>query len=91
MLEKVKMALRIRHTALDDAIAMEIEAARQEMIRVGIAPVMAMGDGDPLITRAILTYVRGEHCSDIRIKEGYQKSFEVQLDNLRKSGGYRNV
>lgn len=89
MLDRVKLALRIGHTALDDTIRMEIEAARQEMIRVGIAPYKTSSEDDPLISRAIITFCRGEHTSDVKQKEGFQHSFEVQLDNLRKSVGYR--
>jgi len=88
MLAKVKLALRISHTALDNAIQMEIDAARQEMIRAGVASNKAQSTADPLITRAIITYCRMEHSSDQKTKDGYQKSFDTQLDNLRKSVDY---
>lgn len=91
MLDRVKLALRIGHTALDDSIRMEIDEARREMIRVGIAPSKANSGDDPLISRAIITFCRGEHCSDVKQKEGFEHSFAVQLDNLRKSVDYREA
>lgn len=90
MLNEAKVALRIAHDKLDEAIRMEIEAAQAEMIRVGVAESAVRNDEDPLIRRAVITYCKYEHESDIKKKDAYERSFKIQLDNLRRSRGYRS-
>ena len=88
MLEKVKLALRISHKLLDEDIKETIDAARADMKRSGISNVMAESEEDPLIIRAIKTYCLAVYSSDSKMAEGYQVSWEYQLDNLRKSSYY---
>ena len=88
MLDKVKQALRISHNFLNNDIRDTIEAARAEMIRSGVSVKAASNDGDQLIARAIKTFCLGEYEKDPKLAEGYQKSWEYQLDNLRKSSSY---
>ena len=56
MLDKVKRALRISHSLLDDDITETINAARAEMIRSGVAEAKAKDDNDSLIVSAVKTY-----------------------------------
>lgn len=88
MLEKVKLALQITTTEFDSDILDNIAAARAEMIRSGISAVKANSDDDPLITRAIKTYCQKEY-SDDDLSERFEDSWKYQLDNLRKSKGYK--
>lgn len=88
MLEKVKLALRISHKLLDEDIKETIDAARAEMKRSGISNLMAESNDDPLITRAIKTYCLTVYSNDSKMAEGYQVSWEYQLDNMRKSSSY---
>lgn len=53
MLEKVKMALRIKTTAFDSEIADLIQAALKDL---EIAGVGNKNPDDPLISRAVITY-----------------------------------
>lgn len=82
--EKVKLSLRISTNALDSEIADNISAAKEELIRAGVDPVVVDSES-ALVTRAIATYCHMAMASDIESAEGYQRSFEVQEDQLRKA------
>jgi uncharacterized phage protein (predicted DNA packaging) len=57
LLDDVKIALRISHTALDGEINDLIAAARQDLVLSGVLPIKVTST-DPLIKRAIITYVK---------------------------------
>lgn len=88
MLEKVKISLRISHTKLDNDILDTIASARTELVRVGVDPSVANADDNELVNMCIKTYCLMIYAVDMTQREGYQKSFELQLDNLRKSVDY---
>lgn len=89
MLEKVKLALRISHTALDNDILETITVAQNELVRAGVISSKAMDETDPLIVQAIKTFCQSIYDANDKIREAYMESFKYQLDNLRKSNGYR--
>lgn len=84
MLEKVKLALRISHTHLDSDIESTISTARAEMIRSGVPESVAYSDAD-VVEMAIKTYCLFVYANDTKMSEGYFKSWQYQLDNIRKS------
>jgi len=84
LIDSVKKALRISTDALNDEITENINAAKAELIRSGVDPEIVAAEG-PLVTQAVKTYVLSRMGSDKTMIEGYQKSFEYQQDNLRKS------
>lgn len=84
----IKLALRISHSYLDDEIDHTIEVARAEMLRSGISENMAHNDDDRLIYNAIKTYCMYAFANDSKMADGYFKSWEYQLDNLRKTAKY---
>lgn len=86
--DKCKTALRISHTVLDGEITDQIATARLEMVRVGISSSKANDDSDALIVSAIKTYVLSRMANSEEDREGYEKSWLYQLDNLRKSRAY---
>lgn len=88
MLDRVKLALRISHHLLDSEIEETIESARAEMVRSGVSRDKANQDKDVLIAKAIKTYCLASLTSEPKTAEGYQRSWEYQLDNLRKSSAY---
>ena len=91
LLDKVKAALRISHTALDDALSDDIEAAKAELIRAGCdATVVGDAESYPLVVKAIKTYCLAENTEDESDAEGYRDSFKYQQDCLRRSSGYRS-
>lgn len=86
MLEKVKLALRIKSQAFDSEIEDLIAAALADL---GLAGVMAAQEleADPLITRAVVTYCRvnfGEPDDYERMKESYDE----QKAQLSMATGY---
>lgn len=87
LLNDVKALIGISHTKKDTAITDTIDTAKAEMARAGI-DVEAIVDTDPLISTAIKTYCQYMYDTNDKRREGYFKSWEYQLDNLRKSTGY---
>ena len=86
-IDDVKVALRISHTKLDAEVAAVIDEAEDELERVGI-DAAAILTTDPLISAAIKTYCKYSFASDMKMRDGFFKSWEYQLDCLRKSTGY---
>lgn len=84
MLNKVKIALRISHTYLDDDIEDTIQTARAELIRSGCPSDVAESNLD-IIQMAIKTYCQFVYSDDVKQTDGYWKSWQFQLDNIRKS------
>lgn len=84
MLEKVKLALRIKTSAFDDELNDLIEASKLDL---GIAGVSTITDSDALIIRAIITYCRlnfGEPNDYDRLK----KAYDEQKAQLSMADGY---
>ncbi len=91
ILDKVKLALRISHTTLDADITDSINAARLELKRAGVLAEKADANDDDLIDMAIKTYCLYVYSNSEKKQDGYLKSWEYQLENLRKSEGYGYV
>lgn len=91
MLETIKTALRISHTKLDTEINTTIEVARAELIRAGVNAdkVNDLISEDKLINEAIKTYCLFSFSNNEKMAEGYFNSWQYQVDNLRRSEGYR--
>lgn len=73
MLDKVKLALRVTTSAFDSELTDLIDAAKGDL---GIAGVLTDSDGDPLITRAVITYCKmnfGESGDYDRLKKSYDE------------------
>lgn len=85
LLDDVKKRLRISHSKLDSDLLATIEAARHELVRVGVETEKAASDSDPLIVEAIKTYCQHGFTDDVKEKEGYWNSWVTQVDGLRKS------
>lgn len=84
MLDKVKLALRIKSSAFDSEITDLIAAALADL---GLAGVSQQTQTDPLIVRAVITYCRanfGEPDDYDRLK----KSFDEQKAQLSMATGY---
>ena len=84
MLEKVKMALRITTTALDEELNDLIEAAKLDL---GIAGVVLPESLDALCNKAIITYCK----MSFGIPEDYdrlKRSYDEQKAQLSTATGY---
>lgn len=86
-LEKaIANSLRLSDAAAEkllDTIHRNVETARAELIRSGISPDIANSDA-PLVEDAIITFCM-IRMGDEELQNRYQRSFEYQQENLRKS------
>lgn len=86
MLDKVKLALRVKTTAFDSEITDLIAAALDDL---GLAGVTNQEQTDPLIIRAVTTYCRinfGQPDDYDRLKASYDE----QKAQLMMATGYTN-
>lgn len=90
LLGKAKVVLRITTTAFDDEITDIILAGYQNMITRGvIVETDDSGNLDPMVLRALMTYVRamfGEPSDPERLHASYNE----QLGQLMTTTGYTN-
>ena len=85
MLEKIKEALRIKHSESDNDIRDQILAAKADMYRVGINKV---DEKDFLIIQAIKLYVKWQlNFEDDAIR--YMLAYEKLRDSLSLCGDYK--
>ena len=86
MLDKVKLALRIKTVAFDSELEDLITAALADL---GLAGVITDDTTDPLVIRAVITYCKlhfGESSDPDRLKAAYdEQKAQMQMDT-----GYTN-
>ena len=85
-LDKVKMALRISTTALDDELADLIKAAEQDL---GVAGVVLPDTLNEICTTAIITYCKMRFGLP-DVVEWLKKSYDEQKAQLVTATGYTN-
>lgn len=79
MLEKIKLALRISHDALDADIESNISACMHDLQRVGVSPSAAIKSSeDPLITKAAELYCKWQYDFN-----GKGEQFKAAYEDLR--------
>lgn len=88
MLADVKTALRVSHDVLDGEINDLIDAARHDLMLSGVTALKAMDDTDPLIKRAVITYVKANFISDDKAAERFLKSYNLLKNHLSLAGDY---
>ena len=87
MLEKVKMALRIKTDALDDEISALIDAGLIDLGFGGARADVLTVDADPVVTQAVITYCK----MNFGLPEDYdrlKKSYDEQKAQLGTSSDY---
>ena len=85
MLEKVKLALRIKATSLDSEITDLIEACK---IDLSISGIKVINDTDPIIQRAIIVYCKANFGLDNKDSEKYQMSYDMLKQSLALCSDY---
>ena len=85
MLEKVKLALRIKSNSLDLEIQDLIESAKADL---NISGVKNLDEEDPLIIQAVKTYCKANFGYDNKDSEKYQKSYDLLKQSLSLCGDY---
>lgn len=91
MLNSVKLSLRISNTAFDEEIIDLIEAARQDLQLSGVSSLKVKDDTDPLIKRAITTYVKAHFGFDNPESGRFLSSYESLKMHLSLAGDYIDV
>ena len=84
VIEKVKMALRITTDAYNDELSDLIEAAKLDL---GVAGVELPSETNPLVSRAIVTYVK-MHFGDSPDYERLKASYDEQKAQMSMATGY---
>ena len=85
MLDKIKLALRIKHTALDDDIQADIDACLADLRTVG---VIHADDTDPLIFNAVKLWCRSLYTDDTAKGAEYLRRYEALKACLMMAEGY---
>lgn len=85
LLAKVKTALRISHTALDEDVADSIAAALADLTAHGIVHAK---DDDPLMQNAVKLYCRAEYTDDVAKAAEYRTRYKELRDCLKLAEGY---
>jgi uncharacterized phage protein (predicted DNA packaging) len=91
MLDDIKTVLRISNTAFDGEINDLIEAARHDLMLSGVSSVKVIDDSDPLIKRAVSTYVKSNFGFDNPDADRFQKSYDMLKQHLTLSSEYTEV
>ena len=84
MLEKVKVALRIKTTAFDSELEDLIAAAYLDL---GIAGVVVPGQIDALVTKAVITYCQMSFGAPVNYDQ-LKQSYDEQKAQLSNATGY---
>lgn len=88
MLDEIKKIQGINHTDFDTTITMWINAAKQELINIGINQTIVNGDNDNLVKTTIICFVLSQ--LDVVNSEMYSNSYALMKDTLRHVGAYQN-
>lgn len=88
MIDKIKIALRIKNSAFDLELLDLIEAAKMDL---SISGVIKVTEDDVLIQRAIITYCKANFGLDNDDSEKYQKSYDMLKAHLSLCGDYNVV
>lgn len=86
MLNKVKLALRIKSNSLDEELNDLINAGIQDLRMAGITFI---DKDDPLIIQAIKLYCKSNFETDINKAIRYKQSFEHLKQSLSLSSDYK--
>lgn len=85
MLEKVKLALRIKSNILDSEIEDLILACK---IDLSISGIKKIDESDSIINRAIILYCKANFGLENKDSEKYQKSYDLLKQSLSLCGDY---
>ena len=87
-LESVRKYMRLTNTAHDSEIKDLINAARADLVLGGVIEEKANDESDPLILRAVGTYVKAEFGLDNDDSEKYRAAYKELRNGLTLSDSY---
>lgn len=85
MLERIKLAVRISHSVLDEDIQSDIDACLADLEVHG---VKRADKADPLIFNAVKLYCKAAYTDDPVKAEKFQQRYEKLRDSLKMAEGY---
>lgn len=87
MLDDMKTVLRVSNPAFDVEVEMLIEAAKADMVRVGIEPAHIDSD-DPLVKMAVACYCKSRFGFDEPHAEQYEAAYRQTVADMLNSSSY---
>lgn len=87
-LTSIRQYMRLTSTIHDSELEDLINAARANLVLGGVLPAKAEDEQDPLIMRAVATYVKAEFGLDNDDSEKYRASYNEQRNGLALSDSY---
>ena len=87
-LTSIRQYMRLTSTIHDSELEDLINAARANFVLGGVLPAKAEDEQDPLIMRAVATYVKAEFGLDNDDSEKYRASYKEQRNGLALSDSY---
>ena len=87
-LTSIRQYMRLTSMIHDSELEDLINAARADLVLGGVLPAKAEDEQDPLIMRAVATYVKAEFGLDNDDSEKYRASYKEQRNGLALSDSY---
>lgn len=87
-LTSIRQYMRLTSTIHDSELEDLVNAARADLVLGGVLPAKAEDEQDPLIMRAVATYVKAEFGLDNGDSEKYRASYKEQRNGLALSDSY---
>lgn len=87
-LTSIRQYMRLTSTIHDSELEDLVNAARADLVLGGVLPAKAEDEQDPLIMRAVATYVKAEFGLDNDDSEKYRTSYKEQRNGLALSDSY---
>lgn len=87
-LTSIRQYMRITSTAFDPELKDLINAARADLVLGGVLEAKANDETDPLIKKAVTTYVKAEFGLDNEDADRLRASYKEQRNGLSLSDSY---
>ena len=91
MFDDIKIVLRVSTDALDPEVRMLINAARADMVRVGIDEDRVEDESDPLVKQAVACWCKGHFGFDNPDAEFYDRSYRQCVADMLNSSDYNTA
>lgn len=89
LFDDIKTVLRVKSNSLDSEVSMLIEAAKADMIRVGVRPELVNPDDEadlnPLVKQAIACYAKAGFGYDNNEATRFARSYRQTVTDLMNS------
>ena len=83
-----RLAIRTKSKAFDPELVDLIRAAREDLALGGVLPERARDEADPLIKRAVMTYIKAEFGLDNEDVDKYRAAYKGLKVSLALSSDY---